>query len=151
MIILKDEKLKELYPIFLEFVPLFHQKISSFFSNNDDNKYRCNKNQHKAIMVIGNMDKVTPTMLGKYLNLKKGSLTTLIDSLEKSNLLYRNMDLHDRRKTILKLTEEGKDYFHSKNKELESQLKSMFSVLEEEELNKFIDSFNNIVKTLKSV
>lgn len=148
---MKDEILKDLYPIFLEFAPLFHQKISSLFSNNDDSKYKCNKNQHKAIMVIGNISKITPTMLGKYLNLKKGSLTTLIDSLEKSNLLFRNVDPHDRRKTILRLTEEGKNYFDSKNKELENQLKSIFNVLTEEELEQFINSFNNIIETLKIV
>lgn len=147
---LKEKKLKELYPLFLEFFPLFHQKIGSTCHKNDD-KYKCNKNQHKTIMVIGNMGKITPTMLGKYLDLKKGSLTTLIDSLEKVNLLERDIDPRDRRKTLLKLTEEGNHYFKSRNEELEKKLHNIFDVLTEKELDKFMDSLKNVVETLKTV
>ncbi len=147
---MSEVKLKELYPLFLEFLPLFHQKVSCAFHKNCDD-YKCNKNQHKTIMVIGNMGKITPTMLGKYLDLKKGSLTSLIDSLERMNLLERDIDPHDRRKTLLKLTEEGEIYFKSKNEELEAKLQHMFEVLTEDELDTFINSLKNVVDTLKSL
>ncbi len=145
---LKEKKTKELYPLFLEFFPLFHQKVGCAFHKDCDD-YKCNKNQHKTIMVIGNMGKITPTMLGKYLDLKKGSLTTLIDSLEMMSLLERDTDPNDRRKTLLKLTEEGKAYFKSKNEELETKLQHMFGALKEEELDTFINSLKNVVDTLK--
>ncbi|WP_352418121.1 MarR family transcriptional regulator [Proteiniborus sp.] len=147
---MKEKKLNELYPLFLEFLPLFHQKIGSELRKNND-KYKCNKNQHKTIMVIGNMGKITPTVLGKYLDLKKGSLTTLIDSLEKMNLLERHIDPNDRRKTLLQLTKEGKNYFKSRNEELEKKLQNIFMVLTEEELDEFMSSLKNVVETLKTV
>lgn len=147
---MEDKKIKELYPLFLEFLSLFHQKISSAFTKNTD-EYKCNKNQYKTIMVLGNIGEITPTMLGRYLDLRKGSLTTLIDSLEKINLLQRDTDPHDRRKTILQLTEEGRNYFKQKNLEVDNRLQSIFSSLTEDELNKFMNSLENVVETLKTV
>ncbi len=42
-------------------------------------------------MIIGRNGKISPTILGKCMDMEKGSITSLVDSLENMNLVYREM------------------------------------------------------------
>ncbi|MGF7058020.1 MarR family winged helix-turn-helix transcriptional regulator [Brassicibacter mesophilus] len=147
---MKEQNLKQINNLFFEFFPLFHQKLGPVFhKHNEDNK--CNKNQNKAIMLIGRHNKITPSKLGKYLDLRKGSLTTLIDSLEKMNLVEREIDPSDRRKTLLHLTSQGKEYLKLRNLEFEQNLINLFDKLSEKEIEDFAYSLKQVVNTMKKI
>lgn len=147
---MNDEKAKEIYNNLFEFVSLFHRKFGASFRHGT-NKYNCKKNQNKAIMIIGRYGRITPTNLGKFLDMRKGSLTTLVDSLEKLNLVARKVDEEDRRKTWLYLTDEGKSYLENKKKEIEKTVISQFSKLKDEEIDLFLKNIKEIVDILKKI
>jgi len=102
-------------------------------------------------MIIGKREKITPSALGKHLDMQKGSLTTLIDSLEEMNLVSRAPDPNDRRKTLLQLTKEGEDYRQLKMEEFKKNLVILFDSLPEEEIEDFAKNLENIVNTIKKV
>ncbi len=95
----------------VKFVSLFHRLFTPPVFKGEINEYNCTKNQSRAIMIIGRNGKISPTILGKCMDMEKGSITSLVDSLENMNLVYRENDLEDKRKTWIQLTEEGKAYF----------------------------------------
>ena len=104
------DKLNQITSLFLEFYPLYQKKITSLFSKSTSDPYKCNSNQIRAIMIIGRNKNIIPTLLGKYLGLQKGSLTTLLDSLENMDLIERNSHPDDRRKLLLSLTSKGNEF-----------------------------------------
>ncbi|QIB27995.1 MarR family winged helix-turn-helix transcriptional regulator [Caloranaerobacter azorensis] len=147
---MNEEKIKEIYSNLFEFVSLFHRKFGASFRHGTD-KYNCKKNQNRAIMIIGKHGKITPTDLGKFLDMRKGSLTSLVDSLEKLNLVVRKVDKEDRRKTWLHLTDEGKSYLENKKKEIEKAVISQFSKLNNEEIDLFLKNIREIVDIFKKI
>lgn len=147
---LKEENLSQIYTNLREFMSLFHQKFDPIYRKDDDIKYKCNKNQIKVIMLIGKKER-TSTELGKCLDMRKGSLTTLIDSLEKKHLVFRESDKDDRRKTWIYLTAEGKNYLEQKKQQMKYDIMQLFDSLTEKEQNEFKDSMETIVNILKKL
>ncbi|MBS4536360.1 MarR family transcriptional regulator [Clostridium sp. D2Q-14] len=148
---MKETDIDDINKNMLEFNNLFHSKISKVFRGNMDNKYRCNKNQNKAIMTIGKYDNISPSTLGKYLDMRKGSLTTLIDSLVEKNLILKEMDNNDRRRYLLSLTDEGKKYFENQREIFKNSIHTIFGKLNEDEIKIFSENMNKIVEIMKKV
>lgn len=146
-----DDKLDQITNLFLEFYPIHQKKIASLFSKSKSDPYKCNLNQVRAIMTIGKNKSIIPTLLGKCLGLQKGSLTTLLDSLEAMELVKRSSHPDDRRKTLLSLTSKGEDYRALKISQFKSELSVLFDGLSHEELDEFILSLSNVLKTLKTL
>lgn len=142
---MKRQKLKILLNLFHEFMPLYHKKFSALFHENDGLQPKCNKNQVKTMFILLKNEKITPTDLGNCLDLRKGSLTTLIDSLEEYNFVKRRPDNEDRRKTWLSLTPQGKEYMKKKRQIHEQRFYQTFETMKEEELDEIIKSFQSIL------
>jgi DNA-binding MarR family transcriptional regulator len=104
-----------------------------------------------AIMIIGKAEKITPTTLSKFLNMEKGSLTTLIDSLEEKMFVVRSSDPNDRRKVLLSLTSEGIDYMKTFNEQSQRGLSLMVANLDENEIDQMHDSLKILVEILKKI
>lgn len=132
----------------IKFMSLFHRLFSPTFKKETNDKYSCNKNQVKTIMIIGRAKKVTPTILGKCMDMEKGSLTSLIDSMEKMGLVYRVNDEKDRRKTWIYLTDEGEKYYINQEKKFMARIKEVFGTLSEKDVKEFNDSLKTIVTIL---
>jgi len=135
---MKEKKLKELHNSFHEFGPLYYKKFGVIFHKEDGIQPKCYKNQIRAMFIIHDNEKITPTDLGKCMDLRKGSLTTLIDSLEEINFVQRLPDSNDRRKVWISLTKEGMEYLALKREKHQTYFKQMFGALSEEELTEFI-------------
>ena len=148
---MKNDKLNQITSLFLEFYPLYQQKITSLFSNAKTDPYKCNLNQIRTIMIIGRNESIIPTTLGKCLGLQKGSLTTLLDSLEKMELVERNPHPDDRRKLILSLTSKGNEYRDLKINQFDSEVSSLFGEVPENKLDDFIACFENVLDTIKDL
>ena len=151
VLLMREENLVQIYSYLLEFTSLFHEKFSPAFHSHQRTKYKCNKNQNKAIFIIGKKKIITPTDLGKCLDMKKGSLTTLIDSLEKIDLVHRNSDIYDRRKILISLTDKGEEYLKEKQEEFKKTIVTVFNSLDEKEIDEFSSSMKTITDILRKI
>ena len=135
----------------IKFMSLFHRLFTPALKKGTDDRYNCTKNQAKAIIVIGKANKITPTILGKCMDMEKGSITTLIDSMENMNLVYRVDDPTDKRKVWIKLTEEGKQHYLKQEEKFIKKIEEIFENLSKEEMSEFSTSLKNIVEILEKV
>ena len=149
-----DETIKETVRLQFETIHLFHKNFAKTLHPIRNSQYDLNKNQNKAIIIIGAAENIMPTTLGKYLDLQKGSLTSMIDALEKYELVCRKKDQEDRRKTLLVLTEKGEKYREWLIGEFEKNASEILKKLGEEDIveyRKSLQTMFNILKKLDEV
>lgn len=135
----------------IKFISLFHSLFKPVFQKEDDDIYICNKNQIRAIMIMGKSNGITPSILGKCMDMEKGSITSLVESLEKLGLVYKVDDLNDKRKTWIHLTNGGKNYYCKKEKRFLDQIQSLLSNATKEEIESFNLDLNNVVLFLEKI
>lgn len=147
----KEENLKETVRLQFETIHLFHKNFAKTLHPIKNSQYNLNKNQNRAILVIGAAENIMPTTLGKCLDLQKGSLTSMIDSLEENELVFRRKDPGDRRKTLLVLTEKGEKYREWLTGEFEKNISEVLKKLGEEDLAEYRKSLETMVNILKKL
>jgi len=148
---MKEEKIKETVKLQFEIINLFQKNFARIFHQDGNSLYNLNKNQNRAIMIIGAIDNIMPTTLGKCLDLQKGSLTSMIDALEREGLVYRKGDPNDRRKTLISLTENGKAYREWFIGELEKNASEILTKLDEEDIRAYQESLKIMLAILKKL
>jgi DNA-binding MarR family transcriptional regulator len=148
---MQEDQLKKLYQYMFEFMTLYHQRVGSIFCRDDREPYRCNKNQQKALFIIKKRHKITLTDLGKSMDMRKGSLTTLIDSLENMGLVCRERDEKDRRKMRISLTREGEIYLCEKIKVYEQYFIERFQTISSEDIQKIMESLQNVIYIMRKI
>ena len=146
-----EHNVKEIEQLFLQFFPLYYQKFSTIFREHDGPGIRCTKNQKRAIMMIKHREGVTSTELGQCLDMRKGSLTTLLDSLEEMNLVERKPDAIDRRRVLLFLTSNGETYFAEMMAKHEKLFQELFAKLPQQEVDQCLDGLQKVVTTLRKI
>ncbi len=87
--------------------PLFMHKVFHDF-HPDSGDLDLNKTQIKALMVIYIENSPHMTKVCYHMNMEKGSLTPVIDSLIEMELVQRSRNPDDRRKVNLNLTNKGR-------------------------------------------
>lgn len=147
---MENNRLEELNKLYFNLIPLFYKCKTSYADQNKADDL-CNKNQSMAIMIIGKAEQITPTTLSKFINMKKGSLTTLIDSLEEKKLVIRADDTNDRRIVLLSLTPEGKEYMKILEEQSRKELAFMVANLDENEIDQMHDSLKTLENLLKKI
>ena len=148
---MEKEKLEEeIHELYFHLVPLFH-KSKTFYVDKNRTGYLCNKNQGMAIMIIGKAGEITPTTLSKFIQMEKGSLTTLVDSLEKMGFVARSDDPNDRRKVILSLTTNGIEYMKTLEKQSREGLSFMLGNLNEKEIYQMHECLKILVVIFRKI
>jgi DNA-binding MarR family transcriptional regulator len=137
--------------LLMGFIPLYHQKLGALFHGLRDHGYPCTKNQDRAIMILKTRGRETPSRLGECLDMRKGSLTSLVDSLEVMGLIRRGPDPEDRRKAWLSLTDEGRSYVKRRYRAFEKALSELFDPVPESEIRRFNDCLGSVVETMKKL
>ncbi|TYB64332.1 MarR family transcriptional regulator [Nonomuraea sp. PA05] len=66
-----------------------------------------NRTDLRCLEILGTHDAVTPSVLGPALGLTTGSVTAMLDRLEKLGYLTRSPDPSDRRKVVIRITKEA--------------------------------------------
>ncbi len=148
---MKEEKIRETVKIQFEMIHLFHKNFSKIFHHIGNSPYNLNKNQNKAILIIGGVGEIMPTTLGKCLDLQKGSLTSMIDALEKEGLVYRKGDPRDRRKVLVSLTEKGRAYRDRFTEELGKNYSEILNRLTEEDIATYQESLKTMLGIMKKL
>jgi DNA-binding MarR family transcriptional regulator len=146
-----EDKIKKIETLFLEFLPLYHQNFGVVFRDQDGLSTRCTKNQKRAILMIKKRRGVTSSELGLCLDMRKGSLTTLLNSLESMGLVVRRPDETDRRRTQLYLTADGETYFGRMMARHGQLFYSLFSVLSGADLDKCLNGMADTVTIMKKL
>jgi DNA-binding MarR family transcriptional regulator len=147
---MKNEKTEELHKLYFSLIPLFY-KCKTFYIDKNRTDDLCNKNQSMAIMIIGKAKIITPTVLSKFINMEKGSLMTLIDSLVEKEFVIRTNDPSDRRKILLSLTPEGTMYMNAIEEQSVRGLALMVENLDENEIDQIHDSLKTLVEIMKKI
>ncbi|MCR3921289.1 MAG: MarR family transcriptional regulator [Firmicutes bacterium] len=148
---MENEKIKEIERLFMEFIPLYHKKLSLIFREDDEAEFRCHKNQKRAILLIHREKGVILSELGRFLDMRKGSLTSLIDALVENGLVERRDDKNDRRKTLLYLTETGHEYYQQIMNQARKTYQKLFSQLTDEEIEACKSGLEQVVAVIKKL
>jgi len=146
---MENSKLEELHALYISLIPLL-QKCNTR-ENIDRSDKLGNKNQVMAIMIIGKAETISMTFLSKFINMEKGSLTTLIDSLEKMDYVKRLDDPNDRRKKMLSLTAEGIIQLRVIEEQSKKSFADMIVKLNESEIDEMFTSLKSLVKILRKI
>lgn len=110
-----------------------------------------NKNQVRALTFIKNYGSISMSELCNMLNIEKGSLTSMIDDLERKKYVERVKDKKDRRKYNIVLTKEGDKIACEFLEHLQDNLHEKIGKIEKENLGRFFDSMNEIINTMESI
>ncbi len=143
----KDNIEKTRYNL-VKFISQFHKLFADTFKRDPDDKYCCNKNQTRAMLFIGRSGETTPTILGRSMDMEKGSLTTLLGSLEEAQLISREVDPSDKRSTLIHLTDNGIVYYNKLENKFNERIEEVFSNLSKEDLKTFSDTLEVLVNIL---
>jgi len=146
---MENSKFEELHALYISLIPLL-QKCNTR-ENIDRSDKLGNKNQVMAIMIIGKAETISMTSLSKFINMEKGSLTTLIDSLEKMDYVKRLDDPNDRRKKMLSLTAEGIIQLRVIEEQSKKSFADMIGKLNESEIDEMFTSLKSLVKILRKI
>ncbi|XOQ14314.1 MAG: MarR family transcriptional regulator [Shouchella clausii] len=107
--------------------------------------------QFNLMNVIKTNDACTSSFLAKALNVKKSSITAIVNRLADKGLINRVFDEKDRRVVFLELTDEGQDVLNEKRGKLINKLMPLGYDLTEEELDKLMVNLSLIAAQLKSI
>ncbi|MCD4703565.1 MAG: MarR family transcriptional regulator [Methanosarcinaceae archaeon] len=120
--------------------------VSENFAREMGEGHRFFKNRNHSLLVIAREQKIMPSTLAKYLDLRKSSVTSIIDSLEESGLVCRDSDPDDRRKTWISLTNAGKQYFEMLEEHIGNVTGGILVDLNEQEIDDLLTCLERIVE-----
>lgn len=130
---------------------LYFEKFGGAYANVDSKDTLLNKNQSRALMIIGRRGSMTNSELGKVLYMRKGSVTTLIDGLMEKNLIEKQLDPKDRRKTWITLTDDGQEHRQWKYDQLRIEVTQILNKLTEEDQVIFETSLESIIGVMEKL
>lgn len=134
------KSLPKLYnEFYLEYIKMFIQ---------DKN---VNKTQLRALTFLKNYGSISMGELCYMLNIEKGSMTSMIDDLEKKNYVERTKDKKDRRKYTISLTSEGEklskeflDYF-------KVELQNKMGEIDGDKIDDYFNSLKTLILTIENI
>lgn len=127
-------------------------EILRLIVNNDDGKNICSlsPSQMKIIAYIFNKDgEVYQRDLEKDLNLRRATLSGVLNTMEKNNLLIRISSDKDARSKRIILNEKTKEIFSKKREKLIEVENILIRGIEEKELNKFLNTIDKMKNNIK--
>lgn len=94
---------------------------------------------------------VTSSELAKNLDVSLPRVASLLNSLEAKKLVQKQTDKEDKRKTIVSITQVGKDLVLSKKEEAINKITRVIEKLEEEDINQYIRLAKKIDKIMEEM
>lgn len=133
-----EQKAKELHQLLFSLLGIFHKKILVTLRKDIQLEPKLKKNQAKVLHLLYLQTNLTPTEVGKMLDLEKGGLTTIIDQLVTLGLLIRSDHPSDGRKTLLSLSAAGKEYTQGMMQAFSQRIVDLFADVDGEELDQYL-------------
>lgn len=91
------------------------------------------RGQGRILRVLLNEGEMTQKELQEHIRIQPGSMSEIVMKLENAGFIVRTKDESDRRKVILKITEEGKQIVSENMIRNAEQEQTLFKALDEEE------------------
>jgi DNA-binding MarR family transcriptional regulator len=148
---MKTQQLMELSRLFFEYNALYYQKLGVIFREADQQEPHCNKNQKRALFIIDEKLRITPSDLGRCLGLQKATLTSLVDFLVARDLVRREPDRIDRRKIWLTLTVTGKEYIQVKKAAYDGEFARRFTAISEAEIEASMVGLRSVIDLMVKI
>ncbi len=148
------ETAKIIHNLLFTFMGLFHEKylLRLRQESQELNCRPCFKKNHMKILnTLYQNDRITLTEIGKMLDIEKGSLTTLIDQLEKEDFVLRLNDPLDRRKSLICLSQHGREEMGRITNFCAAKVDELLLNFNSEEVQQFITSLQNVVGFMKKL
>lgn len=123
---------------------LFHRCSRCLF-----HRFGQNRTQNRVVKLLAERGELTQRELREILDTRPGSVSELLSKLEEKGLIRCERDTEDRRKVVLRLTDQGMEYGALLAQQEEEEEEQMFGALTQEEqetlkalLEKLIDSWS---------
>lgn len=145
----KNEKMIYIGKNMYELMPLFMSKIrigEELAKKGYDTHF--NKSHIRTLFLVEKKKNLISSDLGKLIGLERGSVTTLVKYLIAEGYLEKVQCKNDKRKQFLTLTEKGKVVVEELNILYVKEISNAFSKLDNEEIEKFIESLDTIVEII---
>lgn len=104
------------------------------------------ENSFLLLLLSCSSSPLTASFMAERLNITKGRITALISSLLDKEDIEITLDMKDRRKTLIQLTEKGRNRIETKIDEVNEKLEYLIRDLSEEEVNVLL----NILEKVKN-
>ncbi len=122
--------------MFYDYMPNFYRFINPIFNSEKSEQYKLSENQIKILMCVFINKSDTPTEIGNTIGIQKGSLTAMIRSLLKLELLEKVIEPSDERSYKLIVSQRGLDFIQYKRVMVEKELGDLFKDIGKEDLKK---------------
>lgn len=101
---------------------------------------KSNQGETVVIKFLSRLGEPTsPKHLAESLNLSSARIAVILGSLEKKQMIARNMDPHDRRRISVTLTDCGKEVAKSEKKEMHDKMIKIFNLMGETDTKKLVE------------
>lgn len=80
----------------------------------------------------------TPSALASVLDVTPARIAAILRSLEKKDFILRGIDMHDKRRVIVELTEKGAEFAQKLKNDINRQALSLFEALGETDATEFL-------------
>lgn len=109
----------------------------------------CSQGETGALLYLAFVkDGITSSELAEILNVSLPRVASLLNSLESKNLVKKLTDNEDKRKTIVNITDFGKELVLSKKQEAINKITKVIEKLDEEDINQYIRLAKKIGKIM---
>jgi MarR family transcriptional regulator, organic hydroperoxide resistance regulator len=126
----------------------FGHHLMKSFKHNADEKFNLNKTQIRALISLGRRGSQTMTELVRKMDIEKGSMTSVVDSLIVAGHVSRERDENDRRRVLISLLPQGKEIASKLEKEMEAHIKGQLDLLGEERVSSLLDLIEVVKESL---
>lgn len=94
-------------------------------------------------------DQMTPTNLSQELNVTKGRITAIINSLNKRGYLNIETSKVDRRTSLISLSKIGNEYFKAKLDKADKHFERLFEAMDVRDALLFVESIAKVIEKFK--
>ncbi len=109
------------------------------------------KGENALMIYISDHNNVSPGQLIDILKVGSGRVANALKSLERKKYIVRLDDANDRRKTIIQLTDEGKEFVKKSKEEGKKNIFSIYESLGEDDSENLIRIINKLVKAKENL
>lgn len=106
-------------------------------------KYKISANEMEIILYINDFGPQRMKAVGERFKIKFSTLTSLVDKIERLNLVKRVNSKEDRRSILVTITKKGKKMLEEYNSQIRSLAEKMSEIATQE------DALSNLVKTFE--
>ncbi len=148
---MNNQDARELHELLFCFSGLFHEKFLMRFRQRDPNLPGLKKNHFKIMGLLSQHDFLMSSEIGRRLDIEKGSITTLIDQLVEKDLVTRQIDPCDRRKSQIALSKAGREKMNSLLELHAEEIEHCLKDQNASEINQFLDCMRFAVRFFKKI